>query len=892
MGVENLSHFFNPRVVAVIGASDREDSLGGKVFRNLAGQYQGSVFPVNPFRRTVNGVAAFPTVEKLPSKPDLAIVATPAHTIPQIVEECGKTAITNIIIISAGFDKNVPNGKDLIQRILDLKRAYQLRIIGPNSFGVIRPKANLYATFGEKKAIPGKIAFISQSAALCGSVLDWSSETQVGLSAVVSTGSSIDVDIGDLIDYFGEDPQTRTIMLYFEDLKNIRAFMSSARGFAKTKPIVLIKAGRFAKTRDFSGIGVSNFVDEDAIFDAAFRRVGVVRVDTVTELLDCGKALSMQRNPNENCLTIVTNASGPGMMAVDELKARGGELWKPGNDTIDTLKNILPYYCNISNPVDVLEEAAPERFRKVLQVCLNDPTVRSLLLIYTSLGTTDPLCIANIAMEVAAQKGKTFLVAIMGEDVSCQEARRLLNLNGIPAFETPEAAVSTFMYMHTYTRNLELLYQTPEDPQLTSDVPAHLKGIIRRAFREGRHSLSLPESLDFLEAYRIPALKSLVAQTAEQAKTLASEIGFPVRIQALCTQSLSKSLKEGLSRDADSLPEVEVAYSKIGEKTRSSTGPAEFQGMIIQPKLRTEGLDLFAGSRKAPKFGSIVFFGISGVEKTCGKVVSVGFPPLNQVLARRIIDGSGLAKYIHTWLKSHNFPKTGAIEETLARTSQLVIDFPEIKEINVDPLVLNEKGVFAVYASVTIDRDRIMRETSDHHEHLVIAPYPKKYVTMRTLKNGLQVRLRPIKPEDENRFNELFRSLSEESVRFRFFETIRELSHDTLTRYCNLDYDREIAIVAELQDDKRIIGVVRIIPDFARKTGEFAIMVGDMWQGLGLGSKLMDVISGIASDLELEEIHSFVSHANIKMIRMCTKKGFDTKPIDEYIISMSKSLST
>jgi len=829
LGVENLKLFFNPKTIAVIGASDREDSIGGKILRNLAGHYNGIVFPVNPFRRTVNGVTAFSTVERLPSKTDLAIIATPAHTIPQIVEECGKAAITNIIIVSAGFEKNVAEAKDLNQRILELKRTYNLRIMGPNSFGVMRPKANLYATFGDKKAIPGKIAFISQSAALCGLVLDWSHETHVGLSAVVSTGTSMDVNISDLVDYFGEDPQTRAIMLYFEDLKNIRSFMSAARGFARTKPIVLVKASRFTRERDSSEVNTNDLIDEDEIFDAAFRRVGVVRVDTITELLACGRTLSMQPNPSENCLTIVTNASGPGTMAVDELRARGGELWKPSGNTIDVLKNILPYYCNISNPVDVLEEAAPERLRRVLQVCIDDPAVTSLLLIYTSLGTTEPHSIANIVMETTAKKGKTFLAVIMGEDKNCQEARRLLNRNGIPAFETPEEAVSTFMHMYTYTKNLQLLYQTPEELQLTSDVPAHLRGIIRRAFREGRKSLNLPEALGFLDAYRIPTVKSMVARNAEEAKNKAAEIGFPVKIQALCSTPLSKPIQENFCCDADSLSEVETSYNKIAEKTRKSTVLTEFQGILIQPKPRSEGRSLFAGSRKTSKFGSIILFGSSGAGKTHRRHVSIGFPPLNQVLAKQIVENSDFTQYVRAHQNNHNKIK-GAIEETLVKLSQLVIDFPEIREIDVDPLILEDNCVYAADAYITIDGDRLMREASDHHEHLVISPYPKKYVTVRTLKNDLQVRLRPIKPEDENRFNALFKSLSEESVRLRFFETIKELSHDTLTRYCNLDYDREIAIVAEFQDDKRIIGVVRIIPDLAGKTGEFAIMVGDEWQ--------------------------------------------------------------
>lgn len=380
MSIENLNCFFNPKAIAVIGASEREGSLGARILHNLIESYQGLVFPVNPFRQTIQGITAYPSVNRVPSKLDLAIIATPAHTIPQIVEECGKAGVQNIIIVSAGLNEKDETGQRLIRQILEHKRAYGIRIIGPNSLGVIRPKTNLYATFGDKKAIPGKIAFISQSAAFCGSVLDWSSETKVGLSAVVSIGSMIDVNLSDLIEYFGADPQTRAIMLYVESIMDVRSFISAARGFARTKPIVIVKAGRFNKRHNFTLSGISQ-LSEDEIYDAAFRRSGIVRVDTISELFDCAKALSMQPNPNSPYLTIIMNASGPGLLASDQLFVRGGKLSQLSKEA--DLKSILPYYCSVSNPVDILEEATPERFRSVIKVCLDDPKSGSVLVIYS-----------------------------------------------------------------------------------------------------------------------------------------------------------------------------------------------------------------------------------------------------------------------------------------------------------------------------------------------------------------------------------------------------------------------------------------------------------------------------------------------------------------------------
>lgn len=889
LGTENLNSFFNPRTIAVIGASNREGSLGARIFCNLLESYHGSVFPVNPFRSTVQGIAAYSSVNRVPSKIDLAIIATPAHTIPQIVEECGKAGVQSIIIVSAGFSENDKAGQELTRKILEHKRAYGMRIIGPNSFGVIRPKMNLYATFAEKKAIPGKIACISQSAALCGSVLDWSFETQVGLSAVVSTGSTLDVDLGDLIDYFGADPQTRSIMLYVESIKNLRSFMSAARGFARTKPIVLVKAGRSMESRDFRLPHVSQLGGEDAIYDAAFRRVGVVRVETLNELFDCAKALSMQPNPNDDNLTIITNASGPGLLAVDQLIARGGKLSQISNASAENLRSILPYYCSISNPIDILEEATPERFRKIMQVCLNDPSISNLLIIYTPLGATSPFIMADTAIELAKQTRKNLLISLMGEDTICQEARRTLHRNGIPAFRTPEEAVRTFMYMYAYTQNLKLLYQTPEELPLNVDTPIYLKATIRQAFCEGRNVLNLPESLRFLEAYKIPTINTRVACTIEDAAAIASEFGYPVIMKPLFCSMQGSFEIEGLASEVCSPSEVPVMFNILANKTKNLNNPADFQGIAIQPKLHKNGYRLFVGSRKNAQFGAVILFGTGGTTPDFIKDISIGFPPLNQILARQILESAKGLQLAHD-IQSASALQTGLVEEILVKFSQLITDFPEIMEVDINPIVAEGNNACAVDARVTIDRDRIMREVADHHEHLVIAPYPRKYVTKRTLKNGVQVKLRPIKPEDETRFNELFKSLSEESVRFRFFETIKEMSHDTLTRYCNLDYDREIAVVAELQNDGRIIGVVRLILDAGGKNGEFAIMVGDSWHGLGLGSKLMDHIVDIAKDLKLETIYSYVTRANIKMINMCGKKGFEIKPMDEYTINMSKRI--
>jgi len=884
MGIENLNCFFNPRAIAVVGASERNDSLGARILHNLIKSYQGSIFPVNAFKRTVQGITAYPNVDKVPSKIDLAIIATPAHTIPQIIEECGKSGVKGAIIISAGLNENDETGRVLTRQILEYARLYGVRIIGPSSLGVIRPKNNLYATFGDKKAIPGKIAFISQSAALCGSVLDWSSETKVGLSAVVSIGSMIDVDLGELVEHFGTDPQTRAMMVYVEDIKNFRSFISAARGFARTKPIVIVRGGRFDENHDFSSRKI-NQLSEDDIYDAVFRRVGIVRVDTINELFDCAKSLSMQPSPCSPNLTIITNASGPGLLAADQLHLKGGKLSHLNNASKDELKKILPYYCIASNPIDILEEAKPDRYKSVLEFCLKDEqTEGSVLVIYSPQGLTDPSSIAETAIDLAKQTKKTLLIALMGEDHSCQEARRMLHHNNIPSFRTPEEAVSTFLNMYNYSRNIELLYQTPEEIPLLLDNSTCLKEKLRHAFSEGRQVLSLPETLSFLEAYNILAVETRIARSIDVALVHASEIGFPITMRPLHVQSTLKRENEEFILNVFSLSEVPAAFSQIANKIEPIRS-SEFQGVIIQPKMHSGVKKLFLGLRKNSKFGPIIIFGTPGDEPEIINNISVGFPPLNQVLAKQIIERTKIFQPNNNAL-SLDISQLSVLEELLVKFSQMILDYPEIKQIDINPLIVSSTGVYAVDGSISLDAGKMMRGSAEHNEHLVFPPYPRKYVAKRTLKNGVEVTLRPIKPEDESRFNELFKSLSEESVRFRFFQIIKEMSHDILSRYCNLDYDREIAIVAELLNEKRIIGVVRLILDSERKNGEFAIMVSDSWHGLGLGSKLMDFVVDISKDLKVNTIYSQVNSFNTKMISLCSKKGFETEPVDEYTINM------
>jgi acetyltransferase len=884
LGTENFDKIFNPRGIAVVGASDRETSVGAKLLHNLIGVgFRGVVYPVNLFRPTVHGIVAYPNVRKIPGKVDLAIVATPAHTVPQIVKECGETGVSGIIIISAGFREAGEEGKNLEEQILKYKKQYNLRIIGPNSLGVINPRIKLNATIANKSIKPGEIAFISQSAALCTSVLDWATEANMGFSAIVSVGSMVDVDFGDLIDYFGSDIHTKSIVLYIECIKDARKFLSAARGFARAKPIVVVKAGRFPESAKATFCHTGALCGEDAVYDAAFKRTGVVRVEAIHDLFNCAQALAKQPNPEGSNLTIITNAGGPGIMATDFLIAKGGKLSDLDSETVQALRRGLPPYCSSENPIDILEEATVDRFRKTMELCFNDQNGDGFLIIYTPQGAADPIKTAETIVDLSGKTKKTLLTCLMGED-GCRTARRILLKNNIPSFTTPEQAISTFMSMYGYTKNLELLYETPEELAIDVKVPKFLKDALRRAFKEEHFVLNPLESLQFLQAYKIPTIRTLLAKTPEEAVAVAAQVGYPIAMKVLSPQIIHKSKADGVLLNVWSPTQMKELYQELAERTRRAK--AEFQGVIIQPMIQKSKCEVIIGSKKDPHFGAVILFGMGGVAAELLRDINIGFPPLNQILAKRLMEGVTAYKRLNC-----DNATNAKLEEILVKFSQLVIDFPEIKELDINPILVSEDQAVAVDSRIVIDTEKILKKAQPH-DHLVIASYPKKYETSFELRGGRSVLLRPIRPEDETLVRELFQSLSKESMRYRFFQVIKEMSHEMLTRYCNVDYDREIAIVAEENRGKRrIIGVVRLVVEPGQKFGEIAVVVGDQWQGRGLGSKLLDCILRIGKDMGLNSVGGDVLTRNNKIIHICTEKGFKMEPIDEDTLKLTLDLN-
>lgn len=874
----NLDRIFNPKSIAIVGASEEEGTVGYALMRNLIElKFQGDIYPVNIRKTEILGYKAYPSVEQIPERVDLVVIATPARTVPDVVEQCGKAGIMALVIISAGFKEIGPEGKALEERILEIKSKYGLRIIGPNCLGVIRPSINLNVTFISKMPKPGNIAFISQSGALGSAILDWAIHENIGFSNFVSIGSMIDVDFGDLIDYFGTDPKTKSILMYIEGLTDARKFMSAARHFARAKPIIVVKAGKFGESAKAAASHTGSLTGEDIIYDKAFRRAGIVRVDEIADLFNCAEVLGTQPLPRGPNLAIITNAGGPGVMATDATITRGGKMAQLSPKTMEALNNFLPHYWSRGNPIDILGDAKADRYKATVEACLNDENIDGILIIYTAQAVGEPVEIAKTIAELCrgrTYQNKTILTSFMGYG-AVEEANRVFNQNNIPTYSTPEQAVKTYMYMYQYKSNLELLYETPEELPVDVAPPKRpLMVIMRNMAKENREILNEAEAKTFLEYYGFPVVKTKVAQNADQAAGIAKEIGYPVVLKILSPQIVHKTDAGGVVLDIHSEAELREAYERIMQRAKQYNPDAEILGVTVQQMIKKHGYEVIIGAKTDPLFGPVILFGMGGVGVELFKDFSLGLPPLNQTLVRRIMEETK----VYQLLKGYrNVPPANIklLEEIMVLFSQMLIDFPQLKEVDINPLFINEREAYAFDARIVVDKDKVF-EKSEPHQHLVMTPYPKKYETMWKLRDGRTVLLRPIKPEDEPMWLEMFQNFSEESIRYRFFQIIKDTPHETRVRYCNIDYDREIAIVPELTENgrRKILGVVRVGMEPDGRAGEIAFIVADPWQGLGLGTKLVDYAIEICKDMKIETLYAIMLPDNYRAINLMKKMGF------------------
>jgi acetyltransferase len=881
----NLDKIFNPKSVAIIGASDEEGSVGYAIVKNFTQRgYAGKVYFVNIRKPEILGVRTYQTVGQIPETVDLAMIATPAKTVPDVVEQCGKAGIKGAIIVSAGFKETGPEGKALEDRILEIKKRYGLRIIGPNCIGIIRPRISLNATFVDKVPKHGKVAFLSQSGALGSAILDWAIHENIGFSNFVSVGSMIDVDFGDLIDYFGTDPQTKSILMYVEGITEARKFMSAARHFARTKPIIVVKAGKFTESAKAVASHTGSLSGEDDVYDAAFKRAGIVRVEEIDDLFNAAEVLGTQPLPRGPNLAVITNAGGPGVMATDALVAKGGKLAKLSQKTLDVLNGILPSFWSKGNPIDILGDAKADRYKAAVEACLNDENVDGILIIFTQQAVTEPTVIAEAIVESVrsrAYQNKTILTSFMGYD-AVQEANRMFNANNIPTYSTPEQAIKTYMYMYQYERNLELIYETPEELPVDAAPPKRpIMVILRNAALEGREILTEDEAKRLLKYYNFPVVDTAVAATADEAVASARQMGYPVVLKILSPQILHKTEAGGVILNIHSEAEVRQAFDMIVQRAKAYDPDAQIIGVTVQPMINRKGYEVIIGGKTDPLFGPVILFGMGGVGVELFKDYSVGLPPLNTTLIRRMMEETK----VYQLLKGYrNAPPANLklLEETMLLFSQLLVDFPQIKEIDINPLLINENEAFILDARITVDKERVFRKF-EPHEHMVISPYPKKYETLWTLKNGREVLLRPIKPEDEPLWLEMFQSFSEESIRYRFFQILKDTPHEVRVRYCNIDYDREVAIVAEQTEEgrRRILGVGRLSIEPDGKSGELAFIIGDQWQGLGLGTKMVDYVIEIAKEMGVETVYAIMLPDNYRALNLTKKMGFKVEYLND-----------
>lgn len=878
-----------PKSVAVIGASEKWGSIGRALMENLR-SFNGRVFAVTPNHSTVLGQDAFPKISSVPEDVDLAVIATPAATVPEIIGECATAGVKGAVIISAGFKEVGPAGAELEKQIL--ARGGAMRIVGPNCVGIMLPHIGLNATFIKTLALPGNIGFISQSGALCSAILDWSLSNQLGFSAFISVGSMLDVKWGDLIDHLGDDPHTRSILLYMESIGDARSFLSAAREVALTKPIIVIKVGHTEAAAKAAASHTGALTGSDEVLDAAFRRVGVLRVDSIGELFDIAELLGKQPRPSGPRLAIVTNGGGPGVLATDALIECGAELAQLSPTSFNALSKILPPHWSRGNPVDILGDASPETYEKAVAIVASDQNNDGLLAILAPQAITDASATAEKLRSFGKLKTKPFLASWIGGP-AVAPGIAILNAANIPTFEYPDAAARAFCAMWRYSRRLDALYETPALSEDIGIKRANAEKIISRAQNAGRILLTEMESKEILTAYGLPVVKTRVARSEKEAVDLAGKIDGPVVLKVHSETITHKSDVGGVKLNLHGAEAVRRAYREIESRCRASVSDANrktafhrnalqkaFLGVTVQPMIAKDGYELILGSSIDSQFGPVLLFGAGGVFVEVFKDRALGLPPLNRTLARRLMERTQIYEALAKGYRGRGAIDLGALEDLLVRFSQFVIEQRRIKEIDINPLLVSPKQIVALDARVVLHNPQIDERDLPAS---TIRPYPIDYITTRKI-GGIRVTIRPIRPEDEPLMVEFHRTLSDRSVYLRYFGLVsfeQRTMHERLRRVCFIDYDREIALVVDRKNrdgTHQILGVGRLIKEHSTDEAEFAILISDPWQGKGLGSELLKLLVQIGRKERVQRIVGHISAENSTMKMVSEEVGFKLRP--------------
>ncbi len=870
-----LQKVFEPESVVVVGASDREASVGGQVLRNLTeGGFAGEIYPVNPTHDTVQGMKSYASVKDIDRTIDLVVITIPAQSIPPVMHQCGEQGVGAVIIISAGFGEVGDRGLALQAEVLDIARTYNIPLVGPNCLGVIRPRVGLSASFAKSRVPTGRVALVAQSGAFCTALLDWGASKGFGFSAVASLGATADVGFGEVLDFLAVDPETRSILLYIEGISDARSFLSGLRVAARLKPVIVVKSGRSESGTRAAVSHTGALVGGDEVFDAALRRAGAVRVTTVSQLFAAAQTLASDTRVLGSHLAILTNGGGPGVMAADRASDLEVPLATLSPESVKRLSEALPAHWSHTDPVDILGDADSERYGAATGILLADSNVDGLLVLLTPQGMTDPTACAEAVVAAAGDTRKPVLACWMGEDL-VQEGRERFKAAGIPHFASPEGGVDAFGYLAAYQQNQNALLQAP--PPLSRQEKPDVEGarlIIQNAMSEHRQTLSATEAKAVLRAFRIPVSPSINTTSAADALVAAESLGLPVAMKINSPDIPHKTDVGGVRLNVNEPHAVRRTYREMSESVQSQFPDARLVGISIEPMLdKPHAREVMVGIARDPIFGPVISFGAGGTAVDIFADSQVALPPLNEYLCQDLIARTKAGRLLKQF---RNLPEvdTGPLVDVLMRVSEMACELPELQELDINPLLVDEDGVTAVDARLVVGTPQT---TTAHYGHMAIHPYPPELETMWHLNDGTDILVRPIRPEDAIIEKSFVENLSVESRYFRFMSPIHEVSRQMLARFTQIDYDREMALVAVLDEgsaEARIIGVARYVSNPDGQSCEFALTVADDWQGKGIGRQLMQRLMTFARDRGLQIMEGDVLSRNHKMLRLCTALGF------------------
>lgn len=888
----DIAPIFEARSVAVIGASERPGSLGTVVFRNaIEAGFEGPIYPVNPKYQSVQGHACFGSVSELDEPVDLAVIVAPAVAVPKVLEDCGAGGVPGAVILSAGFREAGEAGKALEAAVLDAARRHSIRFIGPNCLGVMRPDIALNATFSQSMAKPGPIALVSQSGAMCTAMLDWAAPRNIGFSCVISSGIAADVDFGEILDYLVMDPDTRAIMLYVEGVNDPRRFMSALRAASRVKPVIVMKAGRYAEGRKAAVSHTGALVGSDDVFDAALKRAGAVRVHNYVNFFAIAETLHTGVRTRGPRLAIVTNGGGPGVMAADFLIGSKLPLAAVSAETMAALDELLPSSWSGGNPVDVLGDASAEQYAGAVAACLKDPAVDAVLAIVIPQAMTDMTSIAEAVVQAAGNSRKPVFTCWMG-DASTTESRRLFRERGIPTYGTPQAAVDAFAATAAHHANQEMLLQVPEplSPRAQPDKEGATL-LIRNALMQGRRVLDLVESKALLSAFGIPIVRSIPAHDPVEALAIAESIGFPLAMKIHSPAVTHKTDVDGVRLGIASGRDVQTTYRELVDGVAEMLPEAEIHGVLLEPMWHTaNGRELMLGVINDELFGAVISVGLGGTMVEVIRDRAIGLPPLNRMLARRMIDDTRAARFLDEF-RGKAAANRRALEDVILHLSEMVCELPWIEELDINPLVVDDQGAIALDARVVVKN---VSAAAREYSHLAIHPYPSKLAGMHQLPDGTRLEIRPIRPEDASLEREFVDGLSHRSRYLRFMYAMKSITPQMVSRFTQIDYDREMALIAVVDtgDGERQIAVARYVTNPDGRSSEFAIVVADDWRGRGIATELLRRLIDVARDQRLETLDGVVLKENKGMLKLAGELGFkqQASPDDPQTVIVSLRL--